>query len=190
MMPEDDNISQQIADLDKRLKPEDVGLASEFESQLGMVSNPIFRRLFFLIRTIGTFLMVCCVVIDFTYLHKEAFSTRLYFVLFNLVLGFRVFFTLITMSCWLGKRVYGGEGALESKLDPESPEGQLAQKIHTKRGCVLYTAVPLTFFTGSYRLLNFRNFAKEVGMGLAIDFLLYILPMILIQGINNATVGQ
>ena len=190
MVPEDDNISQQIANLDKRLKPEDVGLASEFESQLGMVSNPIFRRLFFLIRTVGTFFMVCCVVVDFTYLHKEVFSTKLYFVLFNLVLGFRVFFTLITTTCWLGKRVFGAAGAMESKLDPDSEEYQQQQKIHRQRGCVLYTAVPLTFFTGSYRLLNFRNFAKEVGTGLAIDFLLYILPMIMIQGLNNATVGK
>ena len=145
-----------------------------------MVSNPIFRRLFFLIRTIGTFLMVCCVVVDLTYLHKEVFSTKLYFVLFNMVLGFRICFSLITMACWLGKRVYGGAGALESKLDPDSPEGQAEQKVHSQRGCALYTAIPLTFFTGSYRLLNFRNFAKEVGIGLAIDFLLYILPMMMI----------
>ena len=28
----DDNVSQQIADLDRKLRPEEVGLASEFES--------------------------------------------------------------------------------------------------------------------------------------------------------------
>ena len=89
-----------------------------------MVSNPIFRRLFFLIRTIGTFLMVCCIVIDFTYLHKEVFSTKLYFVLYNAILGFRVLFTLVMMICWTTKRVCGKEGKLESQIDPRSPEGE------------------------------------------------------------------
>ena len=155
-----------------------------------MVSNPIFRRLFFLIRTIGTFLMVCCIVIDFTYLHKEVFSTKLYFVLYNAVLGFRVLFTLVMMICWTTKRVCGQEGKLESQLDNRSPEYESLQKAHAKRGCLLYIAVPITFFTGSYRLLNFRNFAKEVGIGLSIDLFLYILPMIMVQALNNATVGQ
>lgn len=51
-------------------------------------------------------------------------------------------------------------------------------------------SVPLTFFTGSYRLLNFREFAKEVGLGLAIDLFLYTLPMIMVQALNNATVDM
>ena len=50
-------------------------------------------------------------------------------------------------------------------------------------------AIPTTFFIGSYRLLNFRNFAKEVGVGLAMDLFLYILPMIMVQALNNATNG-
>ena len=78
-----------------------------------MVSNPIFRRLFFLIRTIGAFLMTCCIVIDFTYLHKEVFSSKLYFVLYNAILGFRLLFSLTLMMCWTSKRVCGKGGKLD-----------------------------------------------------------------------------
>ena len=77
-----------------------------------------------MIRTIGTFLMVCCIVIDFTYLHKEVFSTKLYFLLYNGILGFRVLFTLILMICWTTKRVCGKFGILETQIDLRSPEGQ------------------------------------------------------------------
>lgn len=178
-------------DMDERQpRPEEVGLQSEFESQLGMVSNPIFRRLFFLIRTIGAFLMVCCIVIDFTYLFKEVFSTKLYFLLYNAILGFRIFFSLILMVCWISKRVFGENGKVETQLDPNSPEGKMVQMRHERMGCLLYMAVPLTYFTGSYRMLDFRNFAKEVGIGLGIDLFLYILPMILVQHVNDATVSM
>ena len=66
--------------------------------------------------------MVCCVVIDFTYLHKEVFSTKLYFGLYTAILGFRVFFSLLMMVCWTSKRVCGEGGKLESQLHNESPE--------------------------------------------------------------------
>ena len=77
-----------------------------------MVSNPIFRRLFWLIRTIGTFLMVCCLVVDFTYLHKEVFSSKLYFALYLLIVAFRILFTTTLMICWTSRRVFGKENEL------------------------------------------------------------------------------
>lgn len=91
-----------------------------------MVKNPIFRRLFALIRFLGTLVMTFCIVVDFTYLHKEVFSTRLYFILYNVILGFRVLFMLILMTCWISKRVCGKGGKLDSQLDPRSPEGKAA----------------------------------------------------------------
>jgi len=45
------------------------------------------------------------------------------------------------------------------------------------------------FFTGSHRLLNFKNFKREIGSGLLIDFFLYVLPAIMVQGLNNATLA-
>ena len=68
--------------------------------------------------------MICCLVIDFTYLHKEVFSSKFYFIMYNLILGFRVFFSILMMICWISKRVFGKEGKLETALDPKSPEGK------------------------------------------------------------------
>jgi len=54
----------------------------------------------------------------------------------------------------------------------------------------MYTFLPLMFFTGSYRTLNLKNFKAEVAIGLALDFFLYILPLFLLQLLNNATLVQ
>ena len=47
--------------------------------------------------------------------------------------------------------------------------------------------LPINYLIGSYRLLSFKNFPLEIGCGLAIDFFLYVLPMLFIQGVNGAT---
>ena len=48
----------------------------------------------------------------------------------------------------------------------------------------------MTYFTGSYRLLNFKNFPREIGCGLAFDFFLNAFPLLFIQAINNTTLSQ
>lgn len=50
--------------------------------------------------------------------------------------------------------------------------------------------MPIAYFTGGYRLLNFKNFPGEIGCGLALDFFLNVLPLLFLQGINNATLTQ
>lgn len=54
-------------------------------------------------------------------------------------------------------------------------------------GYLLYTALPFHYMTGSYRLLNFKNFPREIGTGIALDFVFYALPMLFVQTNNNAT---
>ena len=51
---------------------------------------------------------------------------------------------------------------------------------------MLYVAVPLTFVSGCFRLLPVKNFAREVGIGFALD-LFFLLPLFFLQGLNNAT---
>ena len=58
--------------------------------------------------------MICCLVIDFTYLHKEVFSSKMYFMLYNLIIAFRIFFTVILMTFWIGSRVCGKAGKIET----------------------------------------------------------------------------
>lgn len=53
-------------------------------------------------------------------------------------------------------------------------------------GMLLYSALPLSYLTGCYRLLNFKNFHKEIGLGLVIDLLLNAVAMLIVQGLNNS----
>ena len=51
---------------------------------------------------------------------------------------------------------------------------------------MLYTAVPITYLTGVYRLLGAKNFSKEIGIGFGLD-IFFTLALFFLQGINNAT---
>ena len=61
---------------------------------------------------------------------------------------------------------------------------------HVKLGYLLYFVISGAYFTGSFRLLNFKNFPSEIGCGLAFDFFLNALPLLFIQAINNTTLSQ
>jgi hypothetical protein len=53
-------------------------------------------------------------------------------------------------------------------------------------GVLLYTALPMTFISGIYRVLPVKNFSRDVATGFSLD-LLYILPIFFIQALNNST---
>ena len=55
---------------------------------------------------------------------------------------------------------------------------------------MLYLAVPLSQVTGIYRMLNFRNFHKDVAFGLALDCLLNMLAMLIVLAINNSKLNS
>ena len=52
-------------------------------------------------------------------------------------------------------------------------------------GVLLYSVIPLGYITGTYRLLNFKNFYKKIGSGLLFDFLCSGLAMLVTQIVNN-----
>ena len=81
-----------------------------------------------------------------------------------------------------------GAAAYEIRDDAESVYKK--QTDHTKAGCMLYTVLPVAYFTGGYRLLNFKNFPGEIGCGLALDFFVNVLPVLFLQSINNATLTE
>ena len=55
---------------------------------------------------------------------------------------------------------------------------------------MLYTMLPMTYLTGSYRLIDFKNFPFEIGAGLVLEFFGFALPTLFAQAINNATLHQ
>lgn len=111
--------------------------------------------------------MVCALVADYTYAFKQTFSSGALFIAYLSVLVLRCLLPLSVITKNLCQKVCNRESKAVSKQ-------------HYKLGVWLYSALPITYFTGSYRLLNFKNFPGEIGCGLAIDFFLNALPLLFI----------
>ena len=149
----------------------------EDEKGLGLVKNPICRRFFVIFRILGTVVMVCALVADYTYAFKQTFSSRELYLIYLGVLAQRCVIPILIMLKNMFQKVCG-------------KENKSLGKTHFKLGILLYTVIPTTYFTGSYRLLNFKNFPSEIGIGLVFDFFLNALPLLFIQAINNTTLSQ
>ena len=152
-----------------------------------MVTNPICSRFFLLFRTIGTILMCTSLACDFVYLYKKTFSSKLWIAIYCGLLGLRLILVPIIFLRYACVKLCGTGSVFKTTEDPDSKTYKQNLARFKSNGCLLYSVLPLTFFFGSFRLLNFRNFASEIAVGLALDLFTNILPLILIQGLNNAT---
>lgn len=141
-------------------------------------------------------MQVGSIVADFTYFFKHTFSSKQLYVSYIVILGIRCLVPLIAVIKNTCVKVCNKENNRLRALDylePHNEDGISAkqkQSEHTRQGCLLYSTLPLMYFTGSYRLLNFKNFPSEIGTGLVLDFFCYTLPLLFIQVINNTTLYQ
>jgi hypothetical protein len=55
-------------------------------------------------------------------------------------------------------------------------------------GYKLYIAVPLMYWTGVYRMINPRDFVKEIGIGFGLE-ILFTWTLFFLQGVNNSTLA-
>ena len=53
--------------------------AQKVDKDFALITSPVFRRLFFLVRMVGCMLMMANVVTETAYLFKNRFSTVLFF---------------------------------------------------------------------------------------------------------------
>ncbi len=167
------------------VKPEDSGLPGKNERNFVLVSNPVFRRLFYLIRWIGTVIIIANVITDLLYLMKQEFTTMTYYFSYIGVCVVRLLVPLILSIVYMKQNVCGKKPAAFT-FDIDQEKREKLQKDYLRAGIMLYCAVPLTFISGCFRLLPVKNFAREVGIGFALD-LFFLLPLFFIQGLNNAT---
>ena len=163
--------------------PTNIELIQE-EKHLGLVKNPICRRFFTMFRVIGTLIMVCALVADYTYAFKQTFSSKELFVAYLSVLAFRCILPILIVIKNICTKVCNKENnrldAAQYDVRDELESVYKKQQEHSRLGLLLYTVIPLTYFTGSYRLLNFKNFPSEIGCGLVIDFFFNALPLLFI----------
>lgn len=52
----------------------------------------------------------------------------------------------------------------------------------------MYTAIPYSYYTGVYRMLNSKHFAKEIGLGFGLD-IAFTLALLFLQGLNNSAIN-
>ena len=180
-------------DLSKQF-PKPDPLKNKNKGKLGLVKNPICRRFFTLFRIIGTVIMVLSLIADYSYAFKQTFSSKELFVAYLSLLGVRCILPLCISTKNILRKVCNKEkNALPASAYENNDDADrliTKQEEHTKNGVLLYSAIPLAYFTGSYRLLDFKNFPGEIGCGLALDFFCNALPLLFIQAINNATLSQ
>ena len=168
----------------------------ELEDVIRKASNPACRRFSFLIKALCALVMVSSMAADVAYLYKQVFSSKLYFMLFCGVMIFRVLLPLclivryqIAKVCGKGNRLTR-EQAKEADKYGSHAGVEKVFKDYRRKGSVMYTFLPLMFFTGSHRLLSVKNFRLEVIVGLIVDLFSYVIPLFFLIGINNATFSK
>ena len=146
-----------------------------------------------LFRSLGVLILLSSLVADYTYAFKQTFSSKALFVAYLGLLGIRCVLPVLLACKSVCNKVQNKErnalpaNAYRENEDPDTMYSK--QQEHTKNGQILYVFLPLSYFTGYYRLLDFKNFPSEIGTGLALDFALNALPLLFIQTINNATLS-
>ena len=146
-------------------KQTDVQIIKQNEQKhFALVTSPIFRRIFFLIRLLGSCLMSISVVFDLSYAIKTVFSTKLYFGFYVALCCLRTIICLIMIPCYCKKKVCT-KASREDKYRVGEDGPAILEKAFKKTGIALYTALPISYFTGWYRLISVRELPKEVGWG-------------------------
>jgi len=77
------------------------------ERNFVLVSNPVFRRLFWLIRWIGTVILLANVVTDLLYLIKQEFTSMTYYFSYIGVCAFRLLVPMILWIVYMKQNVCG-----------------------------------------------------------------------------------
>jgi len=133
--------------------------------------------------------MVSSLVADYSYAFKQTFSSKSLFTAYVSILALRCCIPFFVAAKSLCTRVRNkAVNRLDEVGDEETYDAR--QRQHSRDGCLLYSVLPFSYFTGSYRLLNFKNFTSEVVTGLVLDFFFNALPLLFVQAINNATLMQ
>ena len=118
-------------------------------------------------------------ILDLAYIFKVTFAG-------SAIYGF---YCLLIMTRFLGPVAAVARNLLYRVNDTASVQDLKSLKWkmndYKKSGIFLYTALPFTYLLGTYRLLNFKNFAKQVRIGLAIDFFLNAIAFLIMQSVNN-----
>jgi hypothetical protein len=72
-----------------------------------LVSNPVLRRIFFLIRVLGIMIMFVSVVTEYAYLFKHKFSSMTFFIMYSTTCLVKLVVPLLIILITLKRSVIG-----------------------------------------------------------------------------------
>jgi len=137
--------------------------------------------------------MIAALICDTMYCIKQVFASKTFFSITVGILGARMLICFALFLSYMCNRVFSKNIDLDKEgIDTKGlsvHQIDMLKSDHRKRGCVLYTALPMSIFTGHYRISNRKHFAKQVVLGLLLDYL-YLLAMVNVTGLNNSAVLQ
>ena len=152
-----------------------------------LVSNPVFRRIFFIIRFLGCIISLASLITELVYLTTHKFASVTYWLLYLGTTLLKLFSWVTILLSSLKRKVIGKKP--KSYLhDLDQDQRQQVTSQFQYQGAFLYSAIALSYYTGFYRLLNAQHFTKAMGIGFTLD-LLFTLALMFIQGLNNAVLN-
>lgn len=136
--------------------------------EFALVSNPVFRRIFFLIRSVGCLVMLINAITEYAYLFKHQFSSMSFFIMYTTTCFLKLFIPFMIVLITFKRKVFGK--VPKAYTDDIDLDARLKlSKEYRNAGFLLYAAMPLSYVTGFFRLMGSTNFAKEVGVGFCFD---------------------
>ena len=137
--------------------------------------------------------MSASLIFDLSYIATQNFSSEGIYAFYCFLILVRFIGPLFNMMRYYFMEMKGQDhrdllSPTNAVLDEES-EGKNSDELHAefkRNGLMLYLAVPFSQITGIYRMLNYKNFHKEVAFGLSVDAVLNMLCMLIVQAVNNS----
>lgn len=91
----------------------------------------------------------------------------------------RVFVFILLLAVFCNRKLFGDSAKRALVIDDSS------LKQFKTNGFLLYTAIPIMFLTGFYRVMNYESFKSLKSVGLSYDLLLNVIPLCVVIFFNS-----
>ena len=113
-----------------------------------------------------------------TYLFKSRFSTVTFFICYLLACFLKVTIVVIIWLWTMFKKVLCKTDKSTS-YDVDAEMRKRINKQYQYEGAMLYTALPIGYLTGVYRMMGAKNFSREIGIGFSLDIVFTLIMLFL-----------
>lgn len=130
--------------------------------------------------------MIANVITELAYLTTHQFTSISFYLTYLAVCVFKAVLVVALALFKLKRMVIGKKPTSYNNVY----DNEMKNKLHNEfrnHGILLYISICFTYYTGVYRLIDAKNFAKEIGIGFGVD-ILFTLGLLFIQGMNNVGV--